>query len=112
MVSRWRTALMLAWLVVVAGAEIAWPTGAGEPDTITITMQGREFAPATVVLPIKRKVRLELMNNDPELHAFVPVGLLDGVSVAIGGNGAPEFGPGGFKRVIVPSGGRVDLVFT
>jgi plastocyanin len=52
-----------------------------------------------------------LHNQDAELHAFVPVGLLAGVNFNVGGNGAPEFGPQGFKRVIIPSEGRAEFRF-
>lgn len=97
---------------MVAAITVGAPVSADDPETVTIVMQEREFAPATVMLPVNHKMRLVLINNDAELHAFVPVGLLHGLSVAVSGSGAPEFRTEGFKRVIVPSGGRVELIFT
>jgi hypothetical protein len=52
-----------------------------------------------------------LKNQDSELHAFVPSDLFAGESLNVAGNGAPEFGPHGLKRVIIPSEGVVEIRF-
>lgn len=81
-------------------------------DLVLVTMHARQFDPSVIVLHAGRKTHMVLRNEDAELHAFVPNGLFTGVSLNVGGNGAPEFGEGGFKKVIIPSGGRADIRFT
>ncbi len=90
----------------------AAPLHAEDSNTVTIDIRGRLFVPDTVHLHQGRKTRLIIRNHDSELHAFVPSDLLAGVNMNIGGNGAPEFGDRGFKRVIIPADGQVDLRFT
>lgn len=74
-------------------------------------IHARQFEPSTVILHVGQKTVLVFHNRDVELHAFVPVGLLTGVNLTIGGNGAPEFGEQGFKRVIIPSEGQAEIRF-
>jgi|SRR5687768_12996885 uncharacterized cupredoxin-like copper-binding protein len=81
-------------------------------DLVVVTMHARQFDPPVIVLHAGRKTHLVLSNEDAELHAFVPDGLFVGVNLNVGGNGAPEFGESGFKKVIIPSGGRTDIRFT
>jgi plastocyanin len=81
-------------------------------EEIAVRIQARQFEPAPVILHAGRKTRLVFLNQDVELHAFVPVGLFTGTNVMIGGNGAPEFGEDGFKRIIIPSNGRAEIRFT
>ena len=81
-------------------------------DLVLVTMHARQFDPQVIVLHAGRKTHMVLRNEDAELHAFVPNGLFTGVSLNVGGNGAPEFGIDGFKKVIIPSGGRADIRFT
>lgn len=103
--------VLLIGALVSAGAGTA---GAVEPEQealVTIEIKSRAFEPAVVTLRKGQKTRLVLHNQDAELHAFVPVGLFTGVNFNVGGNGAPEFGPEGFKRVIIPSGGRAEFRF-
>jgi hypothetical protein len=64
-----------------------------------------------VQLHAGRKTTLVLRNEDAELHAFVPGSLFAGVNLNISGNGAPEFGEQGFKRVIIPSEGWAEIRF-
>ncbi|HKN87140.1 MAG TPA: cupredoxin domain-containing protein [Nitrospiraceae bacterium] len=78
-------------------------------DLVLITIHARQFDPPVVILHKGRKTHLVLRNEDAELHAFVPRELFTGVSLNVGGNGAPEFGETGFKKVIIPSGGRADI---
>ena len=85
----------------------------GQADDIarTIHIQNRRFVPHLVNLRVGQPVRLILKNQDVELHAFVPMDLLARTNVQVGGNGAPEFGKDGFRRVLIPSRGQVELVF-
>lgn len=83
-----------------------------EPEEqVLVRIHARQFEPTPVVLHAGRKTKLIFYNQDVELHAFVPVGLFTGVSLNITGNGAPEFGENGFKRVIIPSEGRAEIRF-
>jgi uncharacterized cupredoxin-like copper-binding protein len=81
-------------------------------ETVTVIMQGRQFHPDRTVLHQERKTRLVFKNQDSELHAVVPFGLFVGISLNISGNGAPEFGGEGFKRVIIPPDGIAEIHFT
>lgn len=81
-------------------------------ETATVVIQGRQFKPDRTVLHQGQKTRLVFKNQDSELHAVVPFGLFAGVSLNISGNGAPEFGEEGFKRVIIPPDGIVEIHFT
>ncbi len=87
------------------------PADASPEDEVFIDIRARAFLPSTVKLHAGRKARLVFKNHDAELHAFVPVGLFVGVNLNITGNGAPEFGAEGFKRVIIPSSGEVIIRF-
>ncbi len=106
---------LLAWLFAI-GPLVFEPTlGLAEEspeELILVTMHARQFDPPVIVLHAGRKTHMVLRNEDAELHAFVPNGLFTGVSLNVGGNGAPEFGEDGFKKVIIPSGGRADIRFT
>jgi plastocyanin len=110
-----------AWLAVVLLAVLATGASAAEPsappsdtvpeDTILVKIRARTFEPSTIVLHAGRKTTLTFQNLDAELHAFVPLGLFSGVNLNLSGNGAPEFGVEGFKRVIIPSDGRAEFRF-
>jgi len=80
-------------------------------ELVLVTMHARQFDPPVIILHTGRKTHLVLRNEDAELHAFVPNKLFFGVNLNVGGNGAPEFGESGFKKVIIPSGGRADIRF-
>ena len=77
-----------------------------------ILIRHREFQPNTLIIPVGQKTRLVLKNLDTELHAFVPVGLLAESHVAVSGNGAPQFAKEGFVRVLLPTRGQTQIVFT
>lgn len=81
-------------------------------ETVTVTIQGRQFRPERTLLHRGRPTRLVFQNLDSELHAVVPFGLFSGESLTVAGNGAPEFGPDGLKRVIVPPDGAAEISFT
>ncbi|MEX5215688.1 MAG: cupredoxin domain-containing protein [Nitrospiraceae bacterium] len=79
---------------------------------VVITIKARQFHPSLVTLRVGQPAMLVFENLDTELHSFVPQDLLRGVNLNIGGNGAPEFGEEGFKRVIIPPEGRAEIRFT
>lgn len=79
---------------------------------VVITIKGRQFHPPLVTLQVGHPATLVLENLDTELHSFVPKDLLRGVNLNVGGNGAPEFGEEGLKRVIIPPEGRTEIRFT
>ena len=83
-----------------------------DEETVEVLMQGRAFMPARTIVHQHRRTRLVFWNQDSELHAFAPTGLFTGASFHVSGNGAPEFGPDGLKRVIVPAEGRAEIHFT
>ncbi|MGQ0810939.1 MAG: cupredoxin domain-containing protein [Nitrospiraceae bacterium] len=86
-----------------------------DTDQVTRTIvqiRTREFSPNPVFLRTGHKTTLVLENHDSELHAFVPIDFLTGLNLNISGNGAPEFGPQGFKRVIIPPDGYAEIQFT
>jgi plastocyanin len=87
------------------------PTPGDAEEEVLVKIRARQFVPDTVMLHAGHKTKLVFYNQDVELHAFVPVGLFDGMHLNIGGNGAPEFTAQGFKRVIVPSEGRAEFRF-
>jgi plastocyanin len=110
--------LLLGVLLAAAGSAAAGegsatraPSDTAPEERIIITMRARQFEPSTVTLRAGRKTALVLENLDAELHAFVPGDLFKGVNLNVSGNGAPEFGPEGFKRVIIPSLGQAEIRF-
>jgi uncharacterized cupredoxin-like copper-binding protein len=106
---------LVAWSLVVGSIACDVVLVSAEDtseDLVLVIMHARQFDPPVIVLHAGRKTHLVLSNEDAELHAFVPDGLFVGVNLNVGGNGAPEFGESGFKKVIVPSGGRADIRFT
>ncbi|MDQ6734318.1 MAG: cupredoxin domain-containing protein [Nitrospirota bacterium] len=105
---------LLAWSLTVEYTAFGPTFGVAEElseDLVLVTMHARQFDPPVIILHTGRKTHLVLRNEDAELHAFVPNKLFLGVNLNVGGNGAPEFGESGFKKVIIPSGGRVDIRF-
>jgi plastocyanin len=107
--------LPLWFLAVLFSSAQAGPAPSGSDadleEQITVQIKARAFEPAIVRLHAGRKTKLIFHNQDAELHAFVPGGLFTGVNFNVGGNGAPEFGPDGFKRVIIPSQGQAEFRF-
>lgn len=87
------------------------PSDTDLEEQVLVKIHSRTFEPARVILHVGRKTTLVFKNHDAELHAFVPVGLFTGLHLNVSGNGAPEFGPEGFKRVIIPSEGRAEFRF-
>ena len=84
----------------------------GQEDiAVTIRIERRRFIPHVVHLRVGQQVRLILKNEDVELHAFVPTNLLVRTNVQVSGDGAPQFGKDGLRRVLIPSDGQAELVF-
>jgi uncharacterized cupredoxin-like copper-binding protein len=105
---------LLAWSLTVGYTAFGPTSGVAEElseELVLVTMRARQFHPPLIILNTGRKTHLVLRNEDAELHAFVPNKLFLGVNLNVGGNGAPEFSESGFKKVIIPSGGRVDIRF-
>jgi uncharacterized cupredoxin-like copper-binding protein len=76
-----------------------------------IIAKKRSFTPAILALPLKKPVTLVIMNDDAELHAFVPLLLFEGSNVMVTGNSAPEFNETGFARVLIPPDGKAEIRF-
>ena len=116
--------MVLAWLMTTLICTLsAVPTWSATPTSLTpepdlnvleeiIHIRHREFQPQALTIPVGQKTRLVLKNLDTELHAFVPVGLLADSHVAVSGNGAPQFAKEGFVRVLLPTRGQTEIVFT
>ncbi len=102
---------LTSWALAAPPVPTLNPSDSTQNEEILITIRSRSFEPATVPLRAGRKTTLIFHNQDAELHAFVPVGLLTGLHLNILGNGAPEFDAQGFKRVIIPSHGKSEIRF-
>ncbi len=94
------------------GASVPAAVLGQEDIAVTVHIESRRFIPHVVKLRVGQQVRLILKNEDVELHAFVPANLLVRTNVQVSGDGAPQFGKEGLRRVLIPSGGQVELVFT
>ena len=108
---------ILLWALVVPPVWSATPASLTPDPNLgvlekIIDIRSREFRPNSLTIPVGQKTRLVLKNLDTELHAFVPVGLLADSHVAVSGNGAPQFAKEGFVRVLLPTRGQTEIVFT
>ena len=81
-------------------------------ESITVDIRGRMFIPNRVLLHHDQETMLRFRNHDTELHTVVAKELFLGGGLNVGGNGAPEFGPDGLKRVIIPPDGLIEIQFT
>ena len=106
--------LLCSFLLTMRGLHASVALSADQPseETVIVVIQGRLFKPERTVLHQGRTTRLVFKNQDSELHAVVPFGLFSGESLSVAGNGAPEFGPEGLKRVLIPPDGVVEIFFT
>ena len=107
----------LIWSVAIFPVWSATPTSLAPDPNIDIleeiiNIRSREFQPQILTVSVGQKTRLVLKNLDTELHAFVPLGLLADSHVAVSGNGAPQFAKEGFVRVLLPTRGQTEIVFT
>jgi plastocyanin len=87
------------------------PTEA-EVETVNVEIRSRMFSPPHIQLHRHRKTVLRFRNHDTELHTVAAKELFLSPDLNMGGNGAPEFGPDGLKRVIIPPDGLVEFQFT
>jgi plastocyanin len=95
----------------VEQAPRALPTEA-EVESVTVEIRSRMFVPQQVHVHHDRKTVLRFRNYDTELHTVVAKELFLEADLNVGGNGAPEFGPAGLKRVIIPPEGLIEFQFT
>jgi len=87
------------------------PSDVGAEEVVLLRIHGRKFIPSTVHVQAGKKTKLVLRNEDVELHAFVAGDLFNGISMNVGGNGAPMFGDLGLRKVIIPGEGVAELRF-
>ena len=97
--------------LVLATPSSALPTEAAT-ESVTVEIQWRMFTPNHVLLHHDQKTVLRFRNHDTELHTVVAKELFFGADLNVSGNGAPEFGPDGLKRVIIPPEGLIEFQFT
>lgn len=101
--------ICLAWMLTIPTA--ALPAEA-EVESVTVEIRSRVFIPQQVHLRHDRRTVLRFRNHDTELHTVVAKEFFFGVDFDMGGNGAPEYGPDGLKRVIIPPDGLIEFQFT
>ena len=106
----WLFILLFRWNPVGATPSLA-PSDPNEARDIVVNIKSRQFAPDTLYLKSGEKIRLILRNKDVELHAFVPISLFKNTTLHVSGNGAPEFGPQGLLRILLPSKGQSEILF-
>jgi len=91
--------------------DILSPDDIASEEEVLVRIHGRKFIPSTARVHAGRHTKLVFRNEDAELHAFVPGALFNGINLNVGGNGAPEFGEQGFRKVIIPGEGVAELRF-
>ncbi len=106
-----RTFWFIYLALVLATPAIALPTEA-DVESVTVEIRSRMFIPQHVYLHHDRKTVLRFRSHDTELHTVVAKELFLSADLNVGGNGAPEFGPNGLKRVIIPAEGLIEFQFT
>jgi len=83
-----------------------------EEEMITVEIRSRMFIPQRAHLHHDRKTVLRFLNHDTELHTVAAKELFLSADLNVSGNGFPEFGPDGLKRVIIPPEGLTEFRFT
>ena len=83
-----------------------------EVESVTVEIRSRVFIPQQIHLHHSRKTLLRFRNYDTELHTVVAKELFLSDDLTLSGNGAPEFGPEGLKKVIIPPDGLIEFQFT
>ena len=81
-------------------------------ESVSVEIRSRMFIPQQIHLHHGRKTVLRFRNHDTELHTIVAKEFFFGIDFDVGGNGAPEYGPDGLKRVIIPPEGLIEFQFT
>ena len=105
------TLWVIGLALVLATPTIALPTEF-EMESVSVEIRSRMFIPQQIHLHYGRKTVLRFRNHDTELHTIVAKEFFFGIDFDVGGNGAPEYGPDGLKRVIIPPEGLVEFQFT
>ena len=105
--------ILPCWLLLSAMLCLVQSSGRAEAAgaTAEIVIRERNFSPPVLTLPLREPVTLVIRNEDNDLHAFVPLLLLQSTNVQVSGNGAPEFNETGFARILIPPHGRAELTF-
>ena len=106
----WLLGLPFGGHLALAAPSLA-PSDPHQARDIVVNIKTRQFNPDTLYLKSGEKIRLILRNQDAELHAFVPISLFQNATLHVSGNGAPEFGPQGLLRILLPSRGQSEILF-
>jgi len=96
---------MLAIPITAVSAE-------AEVEPVTVEIRSRVFIPQQIHIHHSRKTLLRFRNYYTELHTVVAKELFLIHDLTLSGNGAPEFGPEGLKKVIIPPDGLIEFQFT
>ena len=113
MIMRCRARWVVATFMVSAYVALGLASALAEPNQqeVRIAIKTRAFQPREVTLRAGQEAVLVFDNQDVEIHAFVPEKLLDRVRVQVDGNGAPQFGERGLKRLLIGGGGQAEIRF-
>ena len=103
--------LWIIWANTSAHASSLAASDSQHETEVVVHIKTREFRPDKISLRTGEKIRLIFRNEDAELHAFVPVGIFLNTTLNLTGNGAPQFGPDGLLRVLLPSNGQTEILF-
>ncbi|HKP01415.1 MAG TPA: cupredoxin domain-containing protein [Nitrospiraceae bacterium] len=105
-------ALGLICLVWMLAMPITAFSAEAEVESVTVEIRSRVFIPQQIHVHHSRKTLLRFRNYDTELHTVVAKELFFSDDLTLSGNGAPEFGPEGLKKVIIPPDGLIEFQFT
>ena len=105
-------ALGLICLVWMLAMPITAFSAEAEVESVTVEIRSRVFIPQQIHVHHSRKTLLRFRNYDTELHTVVAKELFLSDDLTLSGNGAPEFGPEGLKKVIIPPDGLIEFQFT
>ena len=81
-------------------------------ESFSVEIRSRVFIPQEINLHHGRKTVLRFRNYDTELHTVVAKEVFLSDDLTLSGNGAPEFGPEGLKKVMIPPEGLIEFQFT
>ena len=105
------TLWVIGLALVLAAPTIALPTEF-EMESVSVEIRSRMFIPQQIHLHKGRKTVLRFRNHDTELHTVVAKELFLSDDLNLAGNGAPEYGPEGLKKVTIPPEGLIEFQFT
>ena len=81
-------------------------------ESFSVEIRSRVFIPQEINLHHGRKTVLRFRNHDTELHTVVAKEVFLSDDLTLSGNGAPEFGSEGLKKVMIPPEGLIEFQFT